>query len=209
MHGRFIRVGFEQRETCREQIALLEQAVAAAERTLGGPSFFAENQGQFWGVLETRPYMRARAALADLLRDQGRLAEAIGHYEALLTLNPNDNQGLRDVLLGCYFQADNLAGVRRLLEQYEEDSRSIFGYSRVLKRFLANDLAGAAQARQEARERNRHVEAYLTGKKKLPRVLPAYYSFGDENEAIACAIYLVEAWKRQPQAVSWLKGQRQ
>jgi hypothetical protein len=29
-----------------------------------GPEGFAEYEGQFWGFLETRPYMRARAGLA-------------------------------------------------------------------------------------------------------------------------------------------------
>src|SRR5262249_40949250 len=72
----------------QEQVNLLEQAVAAAERRLGGQSYFEENRGNFWGILETRPYMRVRAALADILRGEGRLAEAVGHYEALLGLNP-------------------------------------------------------------------------------------------------------------------------
>ena len=121
----------------QEQLQLLGRAVTAAERSLGGPRYFEENRGRFWGLLETRPYMRARAALADILRGEGRLDEAIGHYAALLDLNPNDNQGLRDVLLGCYFLAWDLEGVRRLLGQYAEDGSAVFAYARVLQRFLA------------------------------------------------------------------------
>jgi tetratricopeptide (TPR) repeat protein len=189
-----------------EQIQLLEQAVAAAERNLGGPGYFEENKGHFWGLLETRPYMRARAALADILRGEGRPGAAIGHYEALLDLNPNDNQGLRDVLIGCYFLADDLGGVRRLLQQYEGEFSAVFNYARVLERFLSGDREGAARARQEARAENPHVEAFLLGKKKLPRRLPDYVQFGHETEAIHCAVYLGEAWQRQPQALSWLKG---
>jgi tetratricopeptide (TPR) repeat protein len=189
-----------------EQIRLLEQAVAAAERNLGGPDYFQENKGHFWGLLETRPYMRARAALADVLRGEGRLGEAIGHYEALLDLNPNDNQGLRDVLIGCCFRADDLGGVRRLLQQYEKDPSAVFNYARVLERFLSGDREGAGRVRQEARRENPHVEAFLLGKKKLPRRLPDYMEFGGETEAIHCAVYLAEAWQRHPQALSWLKG---
>jgi tetratricopeptide (TPR) repeat protein len=190
----------------QEQIELLEQAVAAAERNLGGPLYFAENRGHFWGLLETRPYMRARAALADVLRGEGRLKEAIGHYEALLELNPNDNQGIRDVLLGCCFRADDREGVGRLLEQYEGDGSAIFAYGHVLERFLAGDREGAARARHEAHANNPHVEAYLTGQKHLPRYLPDYYVWGEETEAIHCAVYLLEAWERQAQAVAWLKS---
>ena len=42
---------------------LLEQGVAAGERALGR-SVFVEDAGDFWLIFETRPYMRARAALA-------------------------------------------------------------------------------------------------------------------------------------------------
>jgi hypothetical protein len=104
----------------KERVALLEQAVAAGERSLGGQAFFDRNHGSFWGLLETRPYMRCRADLAGVLHEAGRPAEAIAHYEALLDLNPNDNQGNREFLFGLYFQVDDLAGVGRLLERYEQ-----------------------------------------------------------------------------------------
>jgi len=77
-----------------EARALLEQGVAAGERALG-PRIFAEGAGYFWGLVETRPYMRARAALAALLWKLGRREEALEHARELLRLNPNDNQGIR------------------------------------------------------------------------------------------------------------------
>ena len=46
--------------------------------------------------------MRARLNLAGLLRAVGLEQDAITHFEALLELNPNDNQGVRDLLLGSY-----------------------------------------------------------------------------------------------------------
>ena len=42
----------------RQALELYEKGVAAGERALG-PEAFRENAGRFWGVLETRPYMRA------------------------------------------------------------------------------------------------------------------------------------------------------
>src|SRR5262249_35011376 len=130
----------------RERIVLLEQAVAAGERSLGGQAFFEARRGSFWSLLETRPYMRARSALAGTLQAVGRLKEAAAHYEALLDLNPNDNQGNRELLFGLYFQIDDLAGVRRLLERYEDDASIVYVWSLVLERFLAGDLDGARRA---------------------------------------------------------------
>jgi hypothetical protein len=74
---------------------LYAQGVAAGERALKqeyGEEFFEEEAGNFWGILETRPYMRARQGLAMRLNDAGRADEAIGHYRELLRFNPGDNQ---------------------------------------------------------------------------------------------------------------------
>jgi len=103
-----------------ELIENLESIVWIGECALG-EEFCEENRGHFWGILETRPYMRARQELADLLRDEGRADEAIKHYDAMLDLNPNDNQGVRDLLLACYLTCGDLDGARRLFDQYEED----------------------------------------------------------------------------------------
>lgn len=47
-------------------LAFYRLAVAAGERTLG-PAIFQRKVGYFWGLLETRPYMCARAGLAQTL----------------------------------------------------------------------------------------------------------------------------------------------
>jgi tetratricopeptide (TPR) repeat protein len=80
--------------TRKEALNLFEQAVAAAGRVLG-PEFFVEGEGHFWGLLETRPYMRARLALAEALWSAGRRVEAAEHLGEMLRLNPGDNQGVR------------------------------------------------------------------------------------------------------------------
>src|SRR2546421_12928373 len=48
--------------------------------------------GHFWGFLETRPYMRARAGLASTLLQLGDIDSALAHYRDMLKLIPNDNQ---------------------------------------------------------------------------------------------------------------------
>ena len=184
----------------------MQIAVAAGERSLG-KKFFKENTGYFWGLIETRPYMRARLQLAELLRGAGREEEAIGHYEGLLELNPNDNQGVRDILLGCYLAAGDLAGVHRLSRRYKNDISAVFAWARVLERFLANDLPGARHQLNEARERNRFAGLYLTGQRKMPKSMPGSYALGSEEEAIICSDLLAEAWARHKEALLWLMRQ--
>jgi tetratricopeptide (TPR) repeat protein len=186
-------------------IMLLQEAVAAGERGLGADAI-KNSEGHFWGLVTTRPYMRARAALAEVLQKAGRWSEAIGHFEALLGLNPNDNQGNRDPLLGCYLAAGNLDKARQLMDQYADCAMAVFAWGAVLERFLAGDLPAAASALKKARTANRHVEAYLTGAQRIPQKLPQSYQLGDKNEAIRAADVLLDAWRRHPEAARWLKN---
>ncbi len=186
-----------------ELIAGLEKAVQAGERSLG-PNYFTENKGHFWGLLETRPYMRARVQLAQLLLTNGRADDATRHFEALLELNPNDNQGVRDILLGCYLSQDNLAGAQRILRDFREDVSAIFAWGRTLERFLSGDLPGAKRALRQARKRNRFVEEYLSFQRPVPTDMPAAYALGSDEEAVICLAYLSGAWADHPLAASWL-----
>jgi tetratricopeptide (TPR) repeat protein len=82
---------------------LYEMGVRAGERALG-EEFFTEEVGNFWGILETRPYMRAREGLANALWALGERDQALAHYREMLELNPVDNQGVRYELADCLLE---------------------------------------------------------------------------------------------------------
>ena len=192
--------------TPREMIEATQKAVAAGERSLG-EKFIRENTGHFWLLLETRPMMRAMEQLALLLRGQGIRMDAIRIYERMLELNPNDNQGVRDPLLGLYLETGDLEGAGRLLKKYKQDGSANFAWARVLERFLAGTHAEASTALKQARRANRHVEIYLTAQKALPKHLPEMYSPGSDEEAVLCLNCLSGAWDEHREAVFWLFDQ--
>jgi tetratricopeptide (TPR) repeat protein len=99
-------------EDPEERVVHMARVVQIAEEDLGGEGFFRESKGYFWGMLETRPYMRARSYLAQTLGETGRFGEAIPHYEAMLDLNLGNNQGLRYPLIGLYLETGDVDGVR-------------------------------------------------------------------------------------------------
>jgi len=70
-------------ENDEELIDNLRRTVERGEKGLG-KKFFQENVGYFWGLIETRPYMRVRAQLAQLLYKADKMNEAIEHYEEML-----------------------------------------------------------------------------------------------------------------------------
>ncbi len=190
-----------------EEIACLRHIVAAGAQALG-PKVFKNCAGGFWGFIETRPYMRARHELAEALRADGRYEEAIAEYEAMLELNPADNQGVRYSLLCCYLVTDCLEGVRRLARKYKENRFNVvFAWGHVLERFLAGELVAATRALKPARLQNAHMEAFLTGRRKLPRRLPEAYAPGSKDEAVAFAEGMMAAWRHHPKALRWLASQ--
>src|SRR5215218_9529942 len=96
----YVLLAEETAEDAEEARELYEAGVRAAERALG-EEIFAEEAGNFWGILETRPYMRSLEGLASSLWVLGERTEALSHYSRILQLNPNDNQGVRYELAGC------------------------------------------------------------------------------------------------------------
>jgi len=194
--------------TPEQAIEGLQHAVEAGERSLGA-NFARDNKGQFWLIVETRPYMRALGELANVLRGQGRHAEAINTYEKMLELNPNDNQGVRDPLLGLYLAKRDLKSASKVLQRFSEAATTNLAWVRVLERFLSEDKQGATDALKIARKKNHFVELFMGGKKAVPQNLPQDYEPGSEDEAILCVDMLASAWAAHPEAVLWLATQVQ
>ena len=196
-------------ETARTPSAarkLFEQGVAAGKRALG-PRPFREDVGSFWGILETRPYMRARVGLAAALWELGESDAAIAHVQDMLRLNPNDNQGVRYALLSWLLaKSDGGADAAKLLAKFRQDYSAYWMYGRALHLFKSRGAGKAAtNALRRAVEHNPHVPAYLSGKKKLPEEIPEYIEYGEDDEAIVYAAENGELWSAVPGALEWLR----
>ena len=159
-------------KSAEEACDYYRQGVDVGRHSLG-EAFFAENAGHFWGIIDTRPYMRARQGLADCLWTMGQKQDSIAHSEALLDLNPSDNQGIRDVLLARYLALGNDARAERLFRQYQDEWSAAFLWSRVLFDLRQGDQVAAKADLKTAIKCNRHVANFFTGKRKLPAELPA------------------------------------
>ena len=183
---------------------LFEEGVAAGERALG-EEFFAENAGHFWGIFETRPYMRARAGLAEFLYRIGQREEAAAHYQDMLRLNPNDNQGIRYVLANLLLELRRYDELAALLDRYDEPTAAL-SYTRALATFeQQGPTETALEQLKRAIRLNQFVPDYLMGKKRLPRQLPAFVGLGDEDEAVHYAFDAQTTWGRNPEALAWLR----
>jgi tetratricopeptide (TPR) repeat protein len=179
----------------------------AGEKDLGR-AYFKENKGFFWGLVETRPFMRAKKGYAEMSEFLGDFPEAAKHYEELLILNPDDNQGVRYLLLGVYCQLKKYDQANRLLKTYPEDSA--FGtYDCLLVEFGLHGISGTMKSLlQAAKQSNPHVIPYLTGKKRMPSSVPDVYRPGDESEAVVYADARLHIWKQHQPLIRWMAVQK-
>lgn len=182
-----------------------QRAVDAGARALG-PDRFASLAGEFWGHLETRPYMRARLALAQTLFDLGQRSQALDHYRELLRLNPNDNQGVRWLLLPALLEDGLNEEAGRLLAQYEGDLQATWPYAQALLLFRAEgDTTPARAALTNALRVNPHAAKYLLNPERVPIDRPPHFALGSAEEGASVAEGLHAAFECTPGALAWLR----
>ncbi len=198
----YVLLAEEEATSVEEELAYYQKGVEAGKLALGKEGF-KEYAGHFWGFLETRPYMRARAGLASVLWRTGRHLDAIGHYREMLKLNLNDNQGIRYVLAGHLLELGDTVALKKLIKKYAEDGSAAWLYTQALLAFQDKD-ADADQIAKDAWQANDHVPAVLAGTQPLVASKSGYITMGGEDEAAYYVEEYGDAWKAAPGAVEWL-----
>jgi tetratricopeptide (TPR) repeat protein len=190
--------------SARLRLPLFELALAAGERALG-PEGFEEYAGGFWGWLETRPYMRARHGVAMTLEELGRYDEAIVHYDAMLELNPGDNQGIRYLLLHTLLARGKTEAVQQLLDRFDDEVSVQFTMTRALVTFQERgDTEAARDFAKAGMKRNKHVLSILT--RQLQRVERSMFgvTVGGPDEALDYVRNAGAGWFTTKGAIPWL-----
>ncbi|MBK9014560.1 MAG: hypothetical protein IPM82_11020 [Saprospiraceae bacterium] len=109
----------------QERQAHFEKAVEIGRRIFGG-DFFKKSKGAFWGITETRPFMRCLTGLGGSRWTTGQVAEAAAIWEEMLELNPNDNQGNRYGFALTLLELGDLPKFKKLRKKYPEDSAMMY-----------------------------------------------------------------------------------
>lgn len=201
----WIMIGEHSSGSPEKILPYFEKALEAGMKDLG-EKFFKENKGHFWGMVESRPFMRAKAFLAQALWDLGRNDEAIVHYQECLELNPNDNQGLRDELVCWLMIRDRVKEAEEVLKRYKNDAGALHAFNKALCLFRLHGVESKKASKQlvSAIVENPHVPKLLMGKKKMPAEAPDRYALGSVEEAFVYVEEASAAWKKTPGALDWL-----
>jgi hypothetical protein len=196
-----------QSKSSAKRLEYLEKAVAIGKRLFGG-EYLKQNRGYFWGLTETRPYMRCLAALAMAKAEAGQQSEAIVIWEDMLSLNPNDNQGIRYLLLPALLHEGNTERYFHYRQMFEEESSAAMSFNDALAHFIAEgDCPAAGRALKAGQRQNAYIAAALLATVP-PTGLPPSYILGSPEEAVNYAGNGWRIWHETPGALAWLQSQQ-
>lgn len=180
---------------------LLDRALALLRLNLGKNE--ADACKLEWGWMENRPALRLLGQSIELAEGT---AEELPLLEWLvLTLNPNDNQGLRGRLVHVYAGSGRAADALAICERYPDDTLGAMMYARVLALYLLQRHGDAVAALEEAMKRSPLIAKMLTAKKpRMPELQAGVTTLGGEDEAW----YYRQSWRsvwESSGALDWLR----
>lgn len=150
--------------------------------------FNKENIGIFWGLIETRPYMRTKHSYMLTLMELGRYTQAIEQGEELLKLCENDNQGIRYLIMGLYTVLERFEECEKIYNSYLEDSIFML-FPLSIMYYKKGDYRICKKILKKIQENNKYLLDYLIGSKKLTKTkieeieIDGTYSWESEAEA--------------------------
>jgi tetratricopeptide (TPR) repeat protein len=186
-------------------IPLLRHAEAVLRKVIA--HHHAEKLQLEWGWQENRPALRLLQELATMLRVTRNYAEAVRVMEwMVLTLNPHDNQGMRDMLIHDYLRIGKISDALALAEKFPDDMAGM-AYGSALALFLAGKESDAAEAIKKADERYPEVrKMLLADKPKQPKLHEGMVRFGGKDEAWYYRADFLDVWQSSG-GLDWLRQQ--
>lgn len=193
-----------------EKIAFAKEAVRLGEIQFKDEIAAAPNDNYpFYGILETRPYMRALHGLALALWSDERPGgkdEAVQVAQHALRICPNDNIGFRFLLLEWLAIQNRWCDGYLIAKEYGGDPMVPLRIWASLYGFQAGELDYAKERLDAALHYNPHIAKELT-KAKQPKLSPmTMVAHGSIEEAKKYASTAHEIWRNVPGAIEWLKS---
>ncbi len=166
-----------------KRMKLLDDGLEFEKNRLTKEKYFdKENIGHFYGVFETRPYIRGLAIKAEYLLEEGKLRQAANVCKEVLRLNKNDNLGARYLLMAIYATLEEEKDMLDLYKKYpEEDLEMLFPLFAIYYK-IGNDKKAKDYLNRIDKCNSNFVKYFKGTIKPSEKINPGYYSRGDSSE---------------------------
>ena len=106
-----------------KRMKLLDKSLEFEKNRLIEKKYFdKENIGYFYGIFETRPYIRGLVTKIEYLLEDGKLRQAVNMCKEVLRLNKNDNLGVRYLLMAIYAALEEEKEMLSLYKKFPEEN---------------------------------------------------------------------------------------
>lgn len=165
-----------------EYLEALDGIIKKSEAALKKEKYFKDFTGEFWGVFETRPYMRALYERMGAYLELEMMGAAAKECEEMLRLCEGDNLGVRYKLMHIYAYLENETAALETFKKFDEDSVQMILPLSILY-YKLNDLKKAEEYLNKAQEFNPGVKKVIKSffkedemNRLMEDVSPYYYS---------------------------------
>ncbi len=185
------------------RLPLLTHAYAIIDQTLLQSG--AQQTRLSWYVRENRFPLSLIAELIVTYTRTQQWREALPLLERMVyTLNPDDNQGLRELLSSAYLYCYQPEKVIALRQQFSEDVLAGPVYNQVLALYILGRQEEAAAALAQARKDLPQVYKFLCAKTvKPPKLMPGFIGYGGKDQAWYYREGNLALWQKA-NALPWL-----
>ncbi len=136
--------------------------------------------GHYWGILETRPYMRLKRRYVDYLIDSGMTEAAVRECEDMIRLSENDNLGVRYLLMHLYAFYGNEKAALKLWKKYDGNKETQMLLPLSILYFRKEEFEKAEEYFSQLMEINKDTKKFFRALKKddLDRFMEEMNGFG-------------------------------
>jgi len=185
---------------------LWEQSIRIGRKAF--PPEFEPNRDRLeWGWLDNRPFLRCLHGLALAIDDEGKAIESLKLFRELLSLNPNDNQGVRALAVEASLKLGKFEDVLEITKKYPDDMMPETLYGRALAFFKLGQRRRANISLREAIEYlPRVAKELLKTKHRLPKeAMTNGVEVGGADEAYYYWERSGPLWTEDAPALEWLR----
>ena len=165
------------------RMKLLDDGLEFEKNRLTKEKYFdKENIGHFYGIFETRPYIRGLVNKAEYLLEEGKISQAENVCREVLRLNENDNMGARYLLMAIYATLEKENDMLKLYKKYPEEDLEMMFPLFALYYKLGNDKKAKEYLNRVDKCNSNFVKFFKGTIKESKNVSSGYYSRGDSSE---------------------------
>lgn len=160
-----------------------------------------------WGFHDNRPFLSSMHGLGVCYIKTGDMAKANDVFAKMLNYNPNDNQGIRALVIECNLAFKNYPEVLAICDRYPDDAMADTLYGRVLALHRTGKMQEASTALADAIKYLPLVAKELAKTQHSPVYgdMPGRITWGRPDEAYEYWERVGKYWIENPEVVDFIR----